>query len=129
MNHKETFLKELNETFAKGDIGTILDNVTDDIRWEIIGDTIIEGKEAFTQFLLEMESEGPVELSIRNIITHGEMASVDGTMTSRKGKSYGFCDVYRLEGYKNPKVKEMTSYIRELKGETKPQRPTEGTLR
>lgn len=68
-----------------------------------------------------------MELSISNIITHGDRAAVDGTMTSQNGKSYGFCDVYKLSGYKNPKVREMVSYVLDLKGEKEPQKPTVGT--
>ena len=117
MTHKEAFLQKLNEAFAKGDIEALLDHLTADIRWTIIGEKSIHGKEAFKKAMKEMEDEGPMKLSVKNIITHGDMAAVDGTMTSPKGKSYGFCDVYKISGYKNPKVKEMTSYVLELKKE------------
>lgn len=63
-----------------------------------------------------MESPEPFELTIKNIITHGRSAAVDGTMKSPDGKTYAFCDVYQFRGLKNPKIKEMTSYVVEVDG-------------
>jgi len=123
-DHKEIFLNKINEAFAESDIQTILDSVTDDIRWTIIGNKTINGKKAFTEALHEMKSENRMELWISNIITHGDMAAVNGTIKSPNEEWFGFCDVYELQGYRNPKIKEMTSYVVELKEESKPQQPT-----
>ena len=117
ISHKEIFLKKFNEAFARGDFEYILNCVTDDIRWNMIGDKIIEGKKAFTKALHEMENESPMELSIHNIITHGDMAAVDGIIRSHGKKWYGFCDIYKVLGYKNPQIQEMTSYVIEVNEE------------
>lgn len=111
MTGKAQFLKKLNEAFARSDTDYIVENVTGDIRWTIIGDQAVEGKAAFKEALKQMESEDPFEMKISNIITHGDCAAVDGTMKSADGKIYAFCDVYKFSGFKNPRIKEMTSYV------------------
>ncbi|MEX2513988.1 MAG: hypothetical protein WD398_13870 [Cyclobacteriaceae bacterium] len=42
---KIEFLKKLNEAFARSDVDEILEAVTDNIQWTIVGDKIIHGKE------------------------------------------------------------------------------------
>jgi hypothetical protein len=111
----QVFLEELNRAFANSNTSWIADHVTDDIRWEIIGDRIIEGKPAFVEALKEMASPEPLKMTIHHIITHGKHASVNGVMTTPDGSSYGFCDVITFSGFKNPKVSKMTSYAIELK--------------
>lgn len=106
----QEMLEEINKAFARNDTGFIVENVTDDIRWIIVGDQTVEGKEAFTETLKAMETDEPMELTIHHIITHGTSASVNGEMKTSGGKVYAFCDVYQFSGFKNPKIKEMTSY-------------------
>ena len=115
MTEKGKFLRQLNEAFANSDIDFIIQNVTDDIKWTVQGDFSLQGKEDFTKALEEMAAPEPFELEIENIITHGRSASVDGIMRSGDGKTYAFCDIYQFNGFKNAKVKEMTSYVIELK--------------
>lgn len=112
----QQFLEDINRAFARSDSDFILKHVTDDIRWTVHGDFSVQGKEAFTKELKKMESPEPLELNISNIITHGRSAAVDGTMKTPDSKTYAFCDVYQFRGLKNPKIKEMTSYVVELKG-------------
>lgn len=111
----QEFLEELNKAFARSDSDYILNRVAADIRWTVQGDFTVEGKEAFAEELRKMESPEPFELKIHNIITHGKSAAVDGTMRSHDGNMYAFCDVYRLSGFKNPQIKELTSYVVEIK--------------
>ena len=113
MTKKGQFLQALQEAFANSDTDFITEHITNDIQWVIVGDRSIQGKEAFIEALEEMKSDVPMELSIDHIITHGRMASVNGTMAvpNAVGKTYAFCDVYRLSGFKKPKIKEMISYV------------------
>lgn len=115
MTKKGKFLQKLNDAFAKSDIDFIADNVTDDIQWTMHGDFSIRGRTDFIDMLKKMEGEEPYELEISNIITHGDSAAVDGTIKmSGNGSTYAFCDVYKLRGFKNPKIKAMTSYVVEV---------------
>ncbi|MFH5831965.1 nuclear transport factor 2 family protein [Halalkalibaculum sp. DA3122] len=89
-------------------------HVTSTIRWEIVGDQIVEGRKAFAKALKAMEADEPMELTIHHMITHGKEASVNGEMKTAAGQVYAFCDVYKFSGFKNPKITEMTSYVLEI---------------
>lgn len=107
----QELLEEINKAFARNDSDFIIEHVTDTIRWEIVGDQTVEGKEAFAQTLKAMAADEPMELTIHHIITHGKEASVNGEMKTTGGEVYAFCDVYKFSGFKNPKITEMTSYV------------------
>jgi hypothetical protein len=112
---KNLFIQALTIAFAKGDSKFILRNVTDDIRWNIIGDPLIEGKDRFAEALNEIR-KGDVEvLTIRHIATHGKAGAVDGTRRMENGKLRAFCDVYEFSNSKGSAVKEITSYIIDIK--------------
>jgi hypothetical protein len=57
MKEIEDFLTKLNYAFANSNSSYILEHVTDDIRWNIIGDQVIEGKEAFETVIRQMETD------------------------------------------------------------------------
>lgn len=108
-------LEEINKAFARNDSDFIIEHVTDNIQWTIVGDQTVEGKESIAQTLKAMEADEPMELTIHHIITHGKAASVNGEMKTAGGEVYAFCDVYKFSGFKNPKITEMTSYVIKVK--------------
>ncbi|RPF53877.1 nuclear transport factor 2 family protein [Aquisalibacillus elongatus] len=115
---RQKFFESFNEAFMIGDIDFILDSVTEDVRWEMVGDDLIVGKDALREALGGMQTNDSFKLTIHNTITHGIAASVNGviTFTTKEGepKKYGFCDVYRLDSFKSGKIKELTSYVVEM---------------
>ncbi|HSL46647.1 MAG TPA: hypothetical protein VK897_24645 [Anaerolineales bacterium] len=46
---KNIILQKLATAFAKGDSRLIQKSVTDEIRWNIVGDTVIQGKDSLAQ--------------------------------------------------------------------------------
>ena len=113
---KNIFLKDLTIAFAKGDIKYLLGKVTDDIRWNIISDRLIQGKENFSEALEKMKSDMATELTIHHIATHGKAGAVNGVKKLKSGKSLAFCDVYEFKDAKGSSVKEITSYVIETSG-------------
>ncbi len=113
MTEKAKFLKAFNEAYAKSDIDFILNNVTDSIQWEIVGDKSISGIKEFEETLKKMVMDQDYTLDIGQIITHGKEAAVSGVMISPDGNRYRFCDLYTFSGFKNPKVSAMTSFVME----------------
>ncbi len=111
MTEKEKFLRTFHRAFAENDTGYIMDNITQDISWDIPGDRYVQGKEAFASALKEMKNEGKTKVEIEHVITHGKTAAVNGTVLYENGMSHAFCDIYVFSGFKNPKVKEITSYV------------------
>ena len=93
---KKAFLRDLNVAFAKADLETISDSVTDDISWHIVGDRRIDGKAACLAALKEMSvyKYKASALTIHAAIAHGYDGAVNGEHTTEDGKRYGFCDVW-----------------------------------
>jgi len=48
---KNIFVQDLTVAFVKGDSRYLLKNVTDDVRWEIPGEQIIQGKDGIAKVL------------------------------------------------------------------------------
>lgn len=119
MSQLNVFIREFNEAFVTGNTDFILANVTEDVKWTMIGDNTINGKDDVRKELEMMDGGKSSELTITTIITHGRTASVEGTMKlvdqSGEYKTYAFCDTYVLNKFKNGKIKELNSYVIEVK--------------
>jgi hypothetical protein len=112
---KNIFIEKLTAAFAKCDVKYVLDHVTEDIRWNIVGDTLIEGKDNLARALEQMQNEKIAQLTIRHIASHGKTGAVDGTIVLEDGKIRAFCDVHEFNGAKATAVSEITSYVIEIK--------------
>lgn len=114
MTEKAAFLKKFNEAFANNDVAYLVDQVSEDIVWTMVGEDRVKGKKAFAEALEGIKSELPLTLAIQTIIIQGNDAMANGTMTSKDDlgheQVYAFCDVYKFSGSQNGKIKEMTSY-------------------
>jgi ketosteroid isomerase-like protein len=112
MTERSDFLRKFNEAFATCDIGLLLEHVTDDICWNIVGHQTVEGKDAFGESLKEMLPGDKITVTIDKILTHGNLASLNGTIHEPgKSKTYAFCDIYEFNGFKNARIKKLTSYV------------------
>lgn len=103
---KKRILSNFNVALVNKDITSLLENIA-----IIIGDEIVEGKEAFMNKLAKLHKDKMTELLIIDIITHGYVASVHGKVIGTN-QSFDFCHVYKFTGAsKTAKIKEITSYI------------------
>lgn len=112
---KNIFVQELTIAFAKGDAKFILGNVTDDIRWNIVGNRLIQGKNDLAEALKRMKNDKVVELAIHHVATHGKAGAVDGSTKLKDGKTRAFCAVYEFSGTTGTRVREITSYVIDIK--------------
>lgn len=120
MTERESFLRTFNDAFLTNDIDFIVSQLSEDVIWNMVGDQKITGKEKVREAMEQMGSGTMkvVEMTIEKCITHGREAAVNGTMKMLdKGNeiTFGFCDVYTFSGFKNAKIKELTSYVVPLK--------------
>jgi ketosteroid isomerase-like protein len=115
MTDNGKFLRKFNQALANNDMEFIQKNISEDITWVITGQKIVKGKENFMNEIMSTNDKKGFDLKIDNIITHGDSAAVDGTISTIKkpGKTftYAFCDIYSLSGFKNPKIKKIISYL------------------
>lgn len=119
-NAKEDFILKFNEAFQKEDIDFITECFTEDMEWEMVGDTTIKGRDNIPVFFEAMSDGDKMEsYTIQTLITHGKNASANGILKMKSANgtisSYGFCDVYHFSGFKNPKISRLTSYVVPLK--------------
>lgn len=108
---KMEFLKDFNIAFAKGNVEFLIESVTDEIVWDIIGDKKIEGKENFVEELKKMKGEKATELILDQILSHGKEGAANGIIKMQNGKKYAFSDFYIFNGAKGSKIKSITSYV------------------
>lgn len=114
----QTFVEKINEAFAKGDYEFLGAHATEDIVWTMVGDHEVRGRDSFVRFMQTMDESNVSTMSdmkVTSVITHGRHAACEGTMkmTSKDGtvKRYAFCDVYVMGGFKDAKIKRITSYV------------------
>ncbi|WP_394119979.1 nuclear transport factor 2 family protein [Planococcus donghaensis] len=114
------FFRRFNGAFFQGDRQFIEESIAEDIVWTMVGSEPIKGKQAFLDVAFGVDDgytdmEYTTELSL----TNGREAALKGKMI-RKGtgevpKVYAYCDFYVLDVEEEGKVKEMTTFVVELK--------------
>ncbi|MEQ8218616.1 MAG: nuclear transport factor 2 family protein [Arenibacter sp.] len=108
---KKEFLKDFNAAFGKGNTEFLTANVTDDIVWTMVGNKVVEGKEAFAKAIQKMADYKVSECVIEKIVTHGKEGAVNGVMKMDDGKEYAFSDFYEFKNTKSTDLKTITSYL------------------
>ena len=111
---KNIFVQELTIALASGDAKSALKRVTDDIRWNIVSERIIQGKDQLAGALERDKKDKAVELTIHHVATHGKAGAVNGTKKLKNRKTQAFCHVYEFRDTKGTSVKEITSYVVEV---------------
>lgn len=109
---KKVLLRDLTIDFWADDGRMLVDHLTDKAVWSVVGGPRHVGKQVIREQLAHARGGEPVELLIHNIITHGNTASANATVTMQDGNRIEYCDVYRFAGFgPKAKIKEITSYI------------------
>ena len=111
---KREFLKDWNIAFVEGNSAFVLDSVSDDVTWNMVGDKVTQGKEAFEQALAEMKSDKATALTLGKIVTHGKEGAVNGVIVTEDGKHDAFCDVYEFTKTTGTILKSIVSYVIEI---------------
>jgi ketosteroid isomerase-like protein len=112
---RQQFLHDLNNAFANSNTQFMLDHVSDDFEWRIVGTDVISGKAAYAEALKEMVSPEPLRFKIHSVITHGTEASVSGVMFITDEHYIEFCDVMKFKSAGSNLITRMTSYAIEIK--------------
>lgn len=107
---KMAFLTEFIVAYANGDQDFLKQSVTEEIVWNIIGETKAEGKENFICELKKRISVEVQELIIEQVLSHGKEGAVNGEFKLDNGKSVAFSDFFIFQGAKGTKIKTITSY-------------------
>lgn len=109
---KNIFVQELTIALGSGDVSSVLNRVTDDIRWNILGERVIQGKDHLAEAL--EKANKVVELSVHHVATHGRAGAVNGARKFKNKNAQAFCHVYEFRDAKGTSIKEITSYVIEV---------------
>lgn len=115
MNPTEKFLRDVNKAFSEGDSQFLLNHITDDFSWVIVGEKTVGGRTEFSEALEEMQGMPPMKIDIQNVVLADKSAIVEGIVVGRnkndQKKYFGFCDIYRLSAEKDLRISKITSYV------------------
>ena len=103
---------KISEKFAKGDFEFTDMYLADDIKWNILGETSIEGKEQVLEVSKMLQLEYFPVITIKNVIAEGNYVVIESTgeATTKNGKPYNqtYCDVFK---FKEGQLKEVSTYL------------------
>lgn len=109
---KKILLRDFTIAWAKKEQSSVFNLIAEHIMWNIAGHKTIHGKSEFEKQWNELNNDDVAHLKIHHIITHGNVASVNGITVLRDGRKIAFCHVYQFSGFgKKAKIKEITSYL------------------
>ena len=106
---KNVFAEEVTIAIAKRDTRFLRAKLTDDVRWNVVGARIVDGKQAFCD-ALAMQSDAVTKLVINHVVSHGRAAAVNGVAEDAEGGSIDFCNVYEFGNAKGNSLKSITAY-------------------
>lgn len=101
----------VNAAFAENDLEGFLAFCADDVKWTIIGDRTLSGKDAIRLWLAAMDMGAPT-FTVEGVIAEGEQVAAHGDMTMKdedgKDACYSYCDIYRFRG---DRIVEMRTFV------------------
>lgn len=115
MEEKEKFLRDVNKAYTDGNARFLMDHITDDICWEIVGEKFIGGKNEFREVLEQMQEMPSMEVIVDNIIINKHYGIAEGVVISRnrlgQKKHFGFCDIYKFVEGSEIRISNIKSYV------------------
>jgi hypothetical protein len=112
---KNIFVQDVTIALAQGDRTFVLNSVTDNIRWNIVGENAMEGREDLAAELERTVQAKPAELVVDHVVTHGKAGAVNGTLKLKSGQVIAFCNVYEFTNAKAETIQQITSYKVKIK--------------
>lgn len=104
-------LRDFKIACARGALESNVELLSDSVEWEIVGGQRLVGLDAVRKYLEGETRQRPEELRIHTIISHGNTAALNATLSEPDGTRVEVCDVYVFAGFgKRGKIKEVKSY-------------------
>ena len=105
---KNEFAEDIAISLAERDHRAFENNLTEDFRWVVAGETLSYGREAF---LRQIEGDSPADaVTVFHVTTHGRVGAVNGELALRSGY-VAFCHVIEFGDAKGETIKTITSYL------------------
>ncbi|WP_227356641.1 nuclear transport factor 2 family protein [Haladaptatus salinisoli] len=111
---RKQVLSDFYVAFAERDEEAIRSMLTDDAQLVIVGEQTFDGKQSIVDSM-DLFLDGISEVTVENIIPHGDKAAVTGVITPDSGGTHAFCEVFKFEGdVKDTNIKSIDSYVIEM---------------
>ena len=114
MIDNKQILLEANKHVAKGDHEGFLSFCTDDIKYSIVGDKTLNGKEALRDYMKAAYVEPP-KFDIEYLIAEDDFVTATGkiSMKDESGNTihYSYCDIWR---FLDCKMADLKAFVIEI---------------
>ena len=104
-------LENANKAILNGEHEIFLSYLTDDIKWNFVGDRSITGKGQVSRYINDAYIRPP-KFNVANIVSEGSFVTAVGCIKvidkSGQWTEYDYCDLWRFE---NGKMAELNAYI------------------
>lgn len=111
---------EINDAFTRNNTEGFLGHCTDDLYWNMAGDSEHKGKDSIREWMKQMDGHEAPKFTVEAIFGDGDHVACHGQMTMKdkdgKDVKYSYCDVYTFTG---DKVSELRSFVVAHKSENK----------
>jgi len=109
--HKE-IVEKVNAAFAENNVEGFLSFCADEVKFTMIGNKSVKGKDAIRQWMNSMDMEPP-KITAGEVIAEGDFVAARGEMTLKEDGqnvpySYSYCDIYR---FRNGKIAELNAFV------------------
>jgi len=106
---KKRLLRDLQIAHARGNVEEVLSYFTEEVQWDVPGQSVLTGKESIRQFLNQMSSLSTQALYLDQIITHGKEAAVRGRLVF-ENREVRFADFYEFRSAGSKEIKTITTF-------------------
>jgi len=105
-------LRDFNLAFIRGEIEETLRYVAEDVRWRLVGEGTIEGRDGMRAWLESMAGKSARRVVLESVVLDGDIAAVNGTYEMESGSTFEFCDLYEFAGPEpDSPIADYTSYV------------------
>jgi uncharacterized protein len=105
-------LKKISEEFARGNREFSSQYLGDEVRWNILGNGTITGRQEVLEVSKMLQLESFPVITIKNVVAEGNCVVVESTgkAKTKKGKPYNqrYCEIFH---FRNAKLEEITTYL------------------
>jgi len=107
-------VRKVNSAFDENNMDAVLEQCTDNIKWVMVGNASVEGKEEIRKWMASGNENGNClsQINSARLVAEGDTVACYGDMTLKDKEGnpliYEYCDVYAFE---NGKISEIRSYV------------------
>ncbi len=106
-DNKKTIVRCI-DGFNKVDHAQILDCLTEDVEWVMLGSSHHVGKEAFGKEIQNPGGSDIPVITITRMTEENDIVIAEGTVLTHKKSPMVFCDVFEMQ---NGKIRKLICYI------------------